>query len=159
MTQSALSPQKAPDSRMYLGSEHSLTSAHTLAAPAPTHSRPEVQSSLSRHPIYGGLLTSNSSPCQSNLAIAARSLGVATPPAAFVRACVPVDGGGGGELREGEEGAVQAERPAHRVAAGGVLALRVRQARTPGLQYVGAGVNMLPTSGVINYLPTYFSCI
>ena len=46
-------------------------------------------------------------------------------PAAAVRAGEALDGGGGGELGEGEEGAVQTQSAAHSEAIGRVLALGV----------------------------------
>ena len=58
-----------------------------------------------------------------DLAVCTGCLWVAPAPAAGVGAGVAVDGGGRGELGEGEEGAVQAESPAHREPIGGVLTL------------------------------------
>ena len=66
---------------------------------------------------------SESAPPSAHLAVSTRCLRVAPAPAAGVGAGVAVDGGGGGELGEGEEGAVQAERPAQREATGVVLTL------------------------------------
>ena len=62
-------------------------------------------------------------PSSAHLTVSTRCLRVAPAPAAGVGAGVAVDGGGGGELGEGEEGAVQAERPTQREAIGIVLAL------------------------------------
>ena len=60
-----------------------------------------------------------------HLAIAAGCLGVTPASAAAVCTGEALDGGGGGELGEREEGAIQAQSAAHSEAIGGVLALRV----------------------------------
>lgn len=87
-----------------------------------------MQSLLSLHPTFTidnkclkSLIPRDPRPA--HLTVCTGCLWVAPAPAAGVGAGEAVDGGGRGELGEGEEGAVQAESPAHREPIGGVLAL------------------------------------